>query len=371
MERVAFSDAPFSAPSGPLLLKRRQAPCWHRVGQAAPVVARVHADAFSRGTAVAAQQVARSRRGIRSTEALLGSLALPLVDTGCRILHAVGRGPLVADDLQLLAQAARSLSRVLVTRTVGTSLLPGVWPVLVLVVTAASALDVAGRQGALLVLPVAEDHPLPHGAKQAPVRLAPHEVRVRHWTTVGERHLHVCLLTLVVAHLVRTQRVPQAWPEEAVPPLVLLPDPRRHPGGQHGVDEHLHQGQGPTGGETPSVAVLRVEPHDQVLHAKEAMRRLHEGARAPLDRLQRVREEFLLSRLALGKRQLPELPVPALRRHIPPVGNHRGARVVGVLVAEDAGAVCREGRRHHQHGSAGRLRQLAARMHELPIEFIQ
>ena len=357
-DAVALRHAVSLAPVGPVLLERSSVRCSHGARQATPVVLRVHTHAIGEGAGGASAAVARGGRRVRRAQTLLQREAIPLADlAGLELLHAVCTGPLVADDLDLLAEAPSRFGRVLVAGAIGSGTLVRIGPVRV--VAEAFAVATRPRQvGVVLVLLVAVDHALAHGPQQVLVRARfLQEVLVRH-------------LLAVPVDIVPPQRAAETRSEERVPPLVLLDDPRRHPRRQHGVHEHLHERQGPAEGAALVVALLGVELEDEVLHTKVSIRFVHQARTPPRHRPQRIRE-IPFGRLPVHEDALAQHVVPTPGGHQAPVGDHGRPRVVAVLVAQDASAVRRKSGRHHEHMRAAGPDEPPTNVAELPIELVQ
>ena len=333
----------------------------------------VHAHAVGvQATASRSQRhVRRSGRSLRGAQALLRRSEIPVGRTGLQLLDAVGRRTLVPQHLHLLGQALLCVPLAGIVRHSTLRRIPAV-------VVALGPL-VGGVAVALRVLRLvpqeADDHPPPHDPEKIPVRaLALREV-------IRVRSLLLSLLGLLVGHcrpalapgphvlvLATVQRLAQARSEIRIPPLVLLPHPRRHPGHKHRIHEHLQESHSPA--ELPTLAVHRVgvELLHQVLHAEKPARVAREARSPPLDRPQRVAQ---LQPRRFQQRTLRQTPSPLLGRHHAPMRHHHGPSVVAVPVTQDRSAIRGVARRHHQHAPAVIAHKLPADLPELPPELVQ
>ena len=309
---------------------------------------------------------------MRRAQALLGRGDVPIGGARLKLLYSIGRRPLVTNDLHLFACALRCA--VLNTRTIGDR-----WPIRIPAVVVALKYFVASVGVALkllrLVAQKASDHTPPHEAQKMPICAIPlrEVIRIRdlllgflgivrnsHRVALPPR-LHELILATV-------QRLSQARSEKWIPPLILLPHPRRHPSHEHGIYQHLHKRHGPA--ELPALAIVHVgvELLNKILHAEKSARNASELRRAPLDRAQRI---ALIQPCAFQNATCLQPSPPLVGWHQTPVRDHSGAGVIAVAVTQDRRAIRRQAWRDNQNEALVVPHKLPPDLSELPPELVQ
>ena len=316
--------------------------------------------------------------------------ASPAVGARLQLLHAVGGRKLVPNHFHGLPQSLRRSLRALVPGALGPRRVRRV-PAVVLADVAPIREHVVALRVRGLVPQSSQDHTAPHEPQKAPIRPGPRlqEVRVRNQPILPLlRQRRAKLLSrsgvelaspdaffdelLQIDRFVRAGviRLSHARAKERIPALVLLVHPVRHPAHEHGIHQHLHERHGPT--ELPTLAVhgLRVELGDQILHAQVRSWPFLKPGGAPEDRPHGVAQ---VKPWRVEDCALRQPGIPCLRRHHPPMSNHRRTGVVAVAVAQNRRAVRREARCHHEHALVGRIdpHKFTADFPELPPELVQ